>query len=46
MEDKKEILKLRLFALAVILAFSLGAFIVYKNNSHTDHTTKMMLLRH
>lgn len=46
MEDKKEIVKLRLFALGVILVYVFGTYIVYKSNSDMNSLHRAVLLKH
>ena len=46
MEDKKEIIRLRLFALVVILAYGFGSYIVYKSNPDMNSLYKAVVLKH
>ena len=46
MEDKKEIIKLRLFALGVILIYGFGSCIIYKSNPDMNSLYKAVVLKH
>lgn len=46
MEDKKEIIRLRLFALVVILVYGFGTYIVYKSNPDMNSLYKAVVLKH
>lgn len=46
MEDKKEIIRLRLFALVVILVYVFGTYIVYKSNPDINSLYKAVVLKH
>ncbi len=46
MEERKEIIKLRLFALGVILVYALGTYIVYKSNPDMNSLYKAVVLKH
>lgn len=46
MEDKKEIIRLRLFALGVILIYVLGSCIIYKSNPDMNSLYKAVILKH
>lgn len=45
MEERKELFKLRLFALGIILVFSFSSYIMYKNKPN-DNTSVIFLLKH
>lgn len=46
MEDKKEIIKLRLFALVVILVYGFGSYMIYKSNPDMNSLYKAVVLKH
>ena len=46
MEERKEIMKLRLFALGVILVYAFGSYIVYKSNPDMNSLYKAVILKH
>ena len=46
MEERKEVIKLRLFALVVILTYALGSYIVYKSNPDINSLYKAVILKH
>ena len=46
MEDKKEIVKLRLFALVVILLYGFGSYVIYKSNPDMNSLYKAIVLKH
>lgn len=46
MEDKKEIIRLRLFALVVILVYGFGSYIIYKSNPDMNSLYKAVVLKH
>lgn len=46
MEDKKEIVRLRLFALVVILLYGFGSYVIYKSNLDMNSLYKAVVLKH
>lgn len=46
MEDKKEIIRLRLFALGVILIYAFGVYVVYKSDPDMNSLHRAILLKH
>ena len=46
MEERKEIIKLRLFALVVILVYGFSSYIIYKNNPDMNSLYKAVVLKH
>jgi len=46
MEDKKEIVRLRLFALVVILLYGFGSYVIYKSNPDMNSLYKAVVLKH
>lgn len=46
MENKREIIKLRLFALGVILVYVFGVYVVYKSNPDMNSLYKAVVLKH
>ena len=46
MEERKEIIKLRLFALVVILVYGFGSYIIYKSNPDMNSLYKAVILKH
>ena len=46
MEDKKEIIRLRLFALVVILVYGFGSYMIYKSNPDMNSLYKAVVLKH
>ena len=46
MEDKKEIIRLRLFALVVILLYGFGSYMIYKSNPDMNSLYKAVVLKH
>lgn len=46
MEERKEIIKLRLFTLGVILVYAFSTYIVYKSNPDMNSLYKAVVLKH
>lgn len=46
MEDKKEIIRVRLFALVVILLYGFGSYVIYKSNPDMNSLYKAVVLKH
>lgn len=46
MEERKEVIKLRLFALVVILLYAFGSYIIYKSNPDMNSLYKAVVLKH